>query len=162
MTVSETPKAPAAWGPASPNLTEYPSGTLPRDGTPRARRVSWAAGMLRRYWREEPVLCSCHGAVTVKSPPRSGEAPGSSGQHRARGTGRAGQVLKSSWCLARVLGGTTSAPQPSKISLPPLHVPPSLGQVLESCLLSLLRGQKAPDEGHSGQRTCPGAPRGRL
>lgn len=53
---SEAPQAPAAWGPASPNLTTHPSRTLPGDRTPRPQIVSWAAGMLRSYSREEPVL----------------------------------------------------------------------------------------------------------
>lgn len=84
---SEAPQTPAAWGPASPNLTTHPSRTLPGDGTPRPQIVSWAAGMPRSYeGRASAAPCTHHGAGTATSPRGSGEAPGFRG-HEVPGRG---------------------------------------------------------------------------
>lgn len=77
-TVSEAPKTHAAWGPASPNLIPYPSGTLPSDGTPRSWTVSGAAGMWTSHG--EKSQCCRHST----GPKQAGEAPGTSGP-RAEG-----------------------------------------------------------------------------
>lgn len=92
---SEAPQTPAAWGPASPNLTTHPSRTLPGDGTPRPQIVSWAAGMPRSDGREEPVLPRAPTMALVQPRPHAGQVrPQASAAMRCQGVETEVQLLK--------------------------------------------------------------------
>lgn len=97
--------------------------------------------MLRRYWREKPMLslCPCHGAETVKSPTRPGKALGIRG-HRS-GMGTTARVL------LRTPGGQHMPGVDELTStFPPRHVPST---------------RKTSGESQCGHRKCRVAPSGK-